>query len=239
MAKKSDSKESKPKYFSFIVISLIAIPISIFILLKIFNLFSVTERMLFWFFAASSQSMAAMFAVVGVFAVFRFQAQENKLRNLYELFKNWIGLRQSQLYPLQDRKKWDVFIMENDRNLLVETGWDTTLWKDESVLEMGKGILNAIQSSNINKGVVRALKERIVEIEYQEKSRNNIQESMKIPMLAILVSFMLSTISLVLTVKISCSIAGFVIVMVMLAMIAFSVISVYKYINFVIILGRA
>ncbi len=232
MTKKSDSKEPKPKYFSFIVILSIAILISPFILLKIFNHFTITERMLFWFFAASSQSMAAMFAVVGVFAVFRFQTQENKLRNLYDWFKSWIELRKPQLQPLMDSKKWSAWIMENDRNLLVETGWNTMLWKDEIVLEMGKGILNAIKLPDVDKGIVRALKERIVEIEYQEKRRIDILKSMKTPMLAILISFMLSTISLVMTVKISCSIAGFLIVMVMLAMIAFSVISVYKYIRF-------
>ena len=120
---------------------------------------------------------------------------------------------------------------------MVETGWDTSWGKDETDLEMGYGILDVIQFPYINRGIVKAMKLRISEIEYQENRRNLILDSMKIPMIAILASFMLSTISLVLTVKISCSFAGYVILMVMLVMIAFSVICVYKYIRFSISMG--
>ncbi len=225
MTKKSDS--NKPKYFGFIVILSIALLITIFTILKISNYFTVTERMLFWFFAASSQSMAAMFAVVGVFAVFRFQAQENRLKNLYEIFKNWS--------------------MNYDFGIAIKDHPNT--WKDNKISEFGRSWLDSILELVETKGkdssdktdmyfFVDPLRVNVEEIEYHEIIRNDILKSMKTPMVAILSSFMLSTVSLVMTVKISCSIAGFIILMVMIAMIAFSVISVYKYIMFSTSLGR-
>lgn len=237
MTEKSDS--NKPKYFGFIVILSIALLISIFILLKILNYFTITERMLFWFFAASSQSMAAMFAVVGMFSVFRFQAQENRLRNLIDIFKNWVHEWIEILNTImrRDNKGVDrVFRKKKDR--IFERDPIPSLWKDNIVVEMGKGMLKSIHADRANDPMVIQLRERIEEIEKHQKIRNNIIVSMKIPMLAILISFMLSTVFLALTVTLSNSIAGFVILMVMLAMIAFSVISVFKYIMFSISLGR-
>ena len=102
---KNNSDKDKPKYFSFRVISSIVLLILVFVFFKEYNLLTITEKMFFYFFSASAQSMAAMFAVVGVFAVFRFQAQENKLRNLYELFKSWIERRKSGLKRVIDGEK--------------------------------------------------------------------------------------------------------------------------------------
>ncbi len=188
MAKKSDNKEPKPKYFSFSVISSIVLLILVFVFFEEYNLFTTTEKMFFYFFSASSQSMAAMFAVVGVFAVFRFQTQENKLRNLYDLFKNWVRQEQDALARFTGREidngEWvirsgNVNVVERDRNPL--------FWKDSQVLEMGKGMLKLVHPNLAKNWEVKDLRDKLEEIEIQEEIRNRILKSMKIPMLAILI----------------------------------------------------
>ncbi|NQT28589.1 MAG: hypothetical protein HQ570_03225 [Candidatus Omnitrophica bacterium] len=42
-----------------------------------------TENALFYFFSALAQSMAALFAVVGMFAVYRLQIQENIIKEVF------------------------------------------------------------------------------------------------------------------------------------------------------------
>lgn len=234
-----NSAKNEPVYFNFRVFLSIVLLISIFILLKILNLLTITEKMLYYFFSASAQSMAAMFAVVGVFAVFRFQAQENKLRNLYDVFKLWFKSWENLLAILCGRKiqggRW--YSQPDDVNIY-EREWNPSIWRDDEFVEMMKKLLNQIQKDKVKSDMANDWRKRIEEIEKHEKRRNDILESMKIPMLAILISFMLSTVSLALTVTLSNSIVGFVILIVLLAMIAFSVISVCKYIRFCISLVR-
>lgn len=52
--------------------------------------YKIEKESFFWFFSATSQSMAALFAVVGMFGVFRYQIVNERLRNLYEVLKQKI-----------------------------------------------------------------------------------------------------------------------------------------------------
>jgi uncharacterized integral membrane protein len=71
--------------WTFIIVSAILI---VFLPLFYFtNLLLIEEKMLFWLFSATSQSMAALFAIVGMFSVFRYQDIQNRLRNKIDVLK--------------------------------------------------------------------------------------------------------------------------------------------------------
>ena len=70
---------------------ILTISLLAFIALYIFYSDMIEREMLFWFFAATSQSMAALLAIIGMMAVFRYQDMQMRLRNLYDSIKKYIA----------------------------------------------------------------------------------------------------------------------------------------------------
>lgn len=178
--------------------------------------------MLFWFFASTSQSMAALFAVGGVFAAFRFQAQEHKLRNLYDVYIKWFDDWQQDM----------------------GTEFDTRLWKDNQISSLGKDIVKERRKHIANakskdiaiypqlEGLIDGLEVRVNEIVYHEKKRNVVLQSVKLPMLVILITFMISIGSLPLASYFSRNCSGLTILIITLVLITFSLSSVFTFIVF-------
>jgi len=222
MGKKANYKITKPKYLSFSSIIFVILIVGLFIILKKFICFH--GDMLFWFFASTSQSMAALFAVGGLFAVFRFQAQEAKLRNLYDVFKEWCSI-----------DKGTPFFGEDYR---------PDLWKDDQVVSIGRKAVEKRQKDiddakkegkDMEKDLektVESMKNRINEIEDHEKIREVVLKGVKLPMLVILITFMISIGSLPFTSYISKNWLGLIILILTMALITYSIWCVFTYIRF-------
>jgi len=222
MGKKANFEITKPRYFSFWSIFFVLLVVVLFTVLRKFVCFH--GDMLFWFFASTSQSMAALFAVGGVFAVFKFQAQEAKLRNLYDVFKEWCSI-----------DKGSPFFGEDYR---------PDLWKDDQIVSIGRKAVEKRQKEiddakkegrDVGRGLektVDSMKNRINEIEDHEKKRNVALKSVKLPMLVILITFMISIGSLPFTSYISESLLGLIILILTMALITYSMCCVFTFIRF-------
>ena len=222
--KKTDYETTKPSYLNFWSILFVLSVVGIFIILRKFLCFH--GDMLFWFFASTSQSMAALFAVGGVFAVFRFQAQEAKLRNLCDVYKKWImeDLRYS-FFPFHEQPE---------------------SWKDDQIVSIGrktvkerrKSFAEAREKGDIDNQLkadekkIDSIEERINEIENNKKKRNIILKSVKLPMLVILITFMISIGSLPFTSYVSKSFLGLIILILTMALITYSIWCVFTFIRF-------
>ncbi len=218
MRKKIDYETTKPGYLSFWSILFVLSVVGIIIMLRKFVCFH--GDMLFWFFASTSQSMAAMFAVGGVFAVFRFQAQEAKLRNLYDVYKKWF---------------------EDIRMSIELSGYDHLYWKDNQIVSKGRELVKerrefimsrSIEKSSLFVKGVDELEERLDEIENNEKKKDAVLKSVKHPMLVILITFMISIGSLPFTSYISKSFLGLSILILTMALITYSIWCVFTFIRF-------
>jgi len=171
----------------------------------------IKKEMLFWFFASCSQSMAALFAVIGMFAVFRYQDMQNRLRNLYDSLKNKFSSGQ-----------W----ITHFRNEIPQS------WEDSAILDKVNDILRD-RKDDLPEIIINNLDVSSVVIKSHEDVRNNIIKFAKVPMSSILITFMLSIFSLLFT-KAYFSLfflnyLGFAILLTTLLSITFSMLSVFKY----------
>jgi len=221
--KKTDHETTKPRYLSFWSILFVLSVVGIIIMLRKFVCFH--GDMLFWFFASTSQSMAALFAVGGVFAVFRFQAQEAKLRNLIDGFKYWAQVALRHKYFREFPEQWkddEVVIIGREARQQLQEEIDR-LRKDNGSDE------ETIKEKEVD---VKVIKTRIDEIDDNEKKRNGVLESVKRPMLVILITFMISIGSLPFTSYISESLLGLIILILTMALITYSMCCVFTFISF-------
>ena len=221
--KKTDYETTKPKYLSFWSILFVLSVVGLFIMLRKFVCFH--GDMLFWFLASTSQSMAALFAVGGLFAVFRFQAQEAKLRNLYDVFKEWI--MEDGRYGYFDERP--VFWIDNQ---IVSSG--------RKAVKKHRDRINKEKNKKGDKNVhlkkqekdITSIEERIDDMDCHERIRKVALKGVKLPMLVILITFMISIGSLPFTSYISKNWLGLMILTITLALITFSLMSVYTFIRF-------
>ena len=177
----------------------------IFFLLYFRNPTIIGKETLFWLFASTSQSMAALFAVAGVFAVFRFQAQENKLRNLYDSHKKRFSTH-----------NWNAYI--GDKN--------AEFWSDSEFLDKAKKVLGKTPIKTIKKKI----QEIISEIEKQEDIKNKILTMLIIPLFAVSSTFFTSIAFIPLSIQLVNKMIGLIVVFIMLGLVLFSITSIFKYI---------
>jgi len=183
------------------------IVLGVTLLFYFMNVLVIEKDMLFWLFGATSQSMAALFAVVGMFAVFRYQDMQTRLRNLYDSLKirftetNWVKyFGQTEAYS----------------------------WDDFAVVPRAKHHLEE-KESKLPKVIKRDLGIDIKLIENHELVRNNIRIYARTPLTAILITFMLSIISLPSSAYLSESCLGLAVLIIMMILITFSMTSIFKY----------
>lgn len=167
----------------------------------------IEEKMLFWLFAATSQSMAALFAIVGMFAVFRYQDIQNRLRNKIDVLKS--------------RFKSDDWI----RFFGIT---DPDCWDDSMIIDKAKEKLKEKESESSHM-FYNNLEVDILVIKSNMETRNYIRIIAGIPMISILMTFIMSIFSLPFTVCLSENCLGLVILILILLLITSSMISVFKY----------
>ena len=167
----------------------------------------IEEKMLFWLFAATSQSMAALFAIVGMFAVFRYNDIQNRLRNRIDVLKN--------RFKSED---WIRFFGRTDADC-----WDDSIIVDKAKEKLKK---KGAEDPHV---IYNNLDVDIVVIESHMETRNYIRVIASIPMISILLTFMISIFSLPFTVCLSKNCLGLVILIIILVLITSSMISVFKY----------
>lgn len=205
---KRNIKVNKKAYlWNLCIFILLLILISIFLLLYFRKLLTIEKNMFFWLFAATSQSMAALFAVVGMFAVFRYQDIQTRLRNLYDVLKEKFYLLEwEQFFGMTEARTWDDSIIVN---------------RAEALLKEKK--------SDSSHRAWHNLEVDIIVIKSHERVRKNILKYTKTPMILILITFMLSIISLPFTECLSKNFWGVVILISLLVFITFSMLSIFRY----------
>lgn len=167
----------------------------------------IEEKMLFWLFAATSQSMAALFAIVGMFAVFRYNDIQNKLRNKIDVLKN--------RFKSED---WIHFFGRTDAD------W----WDDSIIVDKAKEKLNEKEGASPHL-IYNNLEVGIKVIKSNMETRDYIRFIAGVPMISILMTFIISIFSLPFTVCLSKNCLGLVVLIVILVLITSSMISVFKY----------
>ncbi len=198
--------EDKVCIWAFILLS--AILLAFLPLFYFKGLLLIEEKMLFWLFAATSQSMAALFAIVGMFAVFRYQDIQNRLRNRIDALK--------EKFQSGNWRSFFGAYMES-------RGWD-----DSEIVYKAKEKLREKEEESTHR-IYNNLEHDIIEIESHENTRNFVRIYAKIPMISILITFMISIFSLPFTVFLSGKCIGLGILIVIFELITFSMISIFKY----------
>lgn len=202
----------EPSYFSYKIYIAGIFVVLVCCILYYFNILEIKKEMLYWSFAATAQSMAALFAVTGIFAIFRFQIHDSKLKHLKEM------LRQKVL---------------NDSTWLSCFGKDSRTWRDEEIVEIIEKRLNKAKIKRGCEGIAEKMNFRIQQIIFHENIREKILTSLKIPMSITLFTFILAIFFLVITKFASENKwIALIVVIIMLEFTVFSVNCIYNYIKF-------
>ncbi len=173
----------------------------------------IEREMLFWFFAATSQSMAALLAIIGMMAVFRYQDMQMRLRNLYDSIKGYISGGEILHY----------FSNQNPAS-----------WEDSTIVSRVKELIKN-KPDNLPEQIENNLDVSVIVMESHERLRGDIVELAKPPVLTILITFMVSVFS-ILFVNIFFSqyhlnLIGLIITLFMIVLITSSILFIVKYIN--------
>lgn len=194
-------------YYSKILI-IVFIEITTILIIYLSNKLQINKEMLYWFFSTTAQSMAALFAIIGVFAVFRYQLQENKLRNLYDSLKKRF-LLPSWIYHFG------------------VTGAES--WKDSVIADRAEELLE-MKESRLPHNIKFNIKMDVLYIRHHEKARHSVLTKAKIPLVAVLITFVLSIIFISFIESILKNVIALIILMFMMALITFSMIDLFYYI---------
>lgn len=202
---------NKSDFFNLYFLIPVLIVLAIFFFIYLTNNLAIEKNMLFWFFAATSQSMAALFAVVGMFVVFRYQYLQTILRHQIDVLRNNFFT-----------KEWKGFFGRFNTSILTDS---ELLSKSENLLKDKKEESSHRAYNNLSVSVLV--------IRSNEKVRDNIKALAKIPMIAILITFLISVFSLLITnVYFSiCSVNSFglAIILTMLILVTFSMSSIFRF----------
>jgi len=190
-----------------IMLIIVFIEITAILIFYQLDILQINKEMLYWLFSSTAQSMAALFAVVGMFVVFRLESIKTKLRNCYDLLK----LKFSS-------NGWIYYF-----GLI-----NADCWHDDNILSCAEYRLDE-KKDRLSGNIKNDLQASIIEISHLEKARDNVIFTAKIPLLAVLITFVLSIIFISFTESISKNVIGLIILILILALITFSVIGLFYY----------
>jgi len=161
---------SKTKKKMFLICLIISISeIVLIILLNISGLLCLKPEDFKWFLSASSQSMAALFGLIGMFIIFKVEIINNKLNNCYDTL----------------RKK---FKSSNWVHYFGTTEADS--WHNDEIVGKAKYYLNSI--TNIPDNIRNDIECSIAEINSLKESKKKIVKEFKTPLLFIVSSLLIS-----------------------------------------------
>lgn len=202
---------NKNDFFNLYFLIPLLIVLAIFFFIYLTNNLAIEKNMLFWFFAATSQSMAALFAVIGMFVVFYYQNFQTILRHkFYILRKNFLS------------EEWRIFFGIVDVEIL----------SDSEILQKADNLLKDKKEESSHRAYNNLLVFVLV-IKDNRRIMDNIKTRARIPMIAILLTFLVSIFSLLLiNVFFSiCSINSFgsAVILIMLVLIIYSMVSIFRF----------
>ena len=197
----------KSIYWYMLIFVLIAIEIVTILITYFQGLLKLEKEMLFWLFAATSQSMAALFAVVGMFSVFRLETIQSKLRNRYGLLI---------------RK----FLSDVWMHYFGDIGADR--WHDNDIKKKAEYYLS-LKEERLPAAMKNDLQRSIIEISHFEHSRDKFPKRARNPMVAIFFTFMMSVLFLPFSNSLSDNLFGLGSLIILVTFISFSMINIYGY----------
>lgn len=198
---------NKSEFFNlYFLVSLLSVLAILFSLYLTKNLL-LEKNTFLWLFSATSQSMAALFALVGMFAIFRYQFLEARLKNLYESLKRKFS-----------SNEWKEHFGETDA-----ASWEDSLVaaKAENLLTEKKEELPAIIENNLDVDIVI--------IKLTEDAKVHILSDTKILLTSVFITFMLSVVSIPCSGYISKNFFGFLVLLILLLLITFSMTNIFRY----------
>ena len=201
-------KMNKKTYLYYMrIVLIILMETAVILILYLTNILKLEKEMLYWLFAATAQSMAALFAVVGMFAVFRFHNLSHALRNLYDTLKAHFAT-----------EDWKRYFGEQNPEC----------WEDPIVIDRAKDLLKNRRDDLPDK-IENNLRVSIIIIRSHERAINNVLKRAKVPLIAILITFIITIFSISLTDPISNQVAGLIVFIMTIALISFSMINLFYY----------
>jgi len=202
---------NKNDFFNLYFLIPLLIVLAIFFFIYLTNNLAIEKNMLFWFFAATSQSMAALFAVVGMFAVFRYQNFQTILRHQFDIL----------------RKNFLSVAWQNSFGIV-----NVNILSDSEILQKADNLLKDKKEESSNRAY-NNLSVSVLVIKDNKRIMDNIKTRARIPMIAILLTFLVSIFSLLLiNVFFSiCSINSFgsAVILIMLVLIIYSMVSIFRF----------
>ncbi len=182
--------------------------VSLMVIFFLYCCLRINETLLFWLFSATSQSMAALFAVIGMFAVFRHEYLSGVVRNNINVLKaNYKTKEWRDFFNLrEDPDCWEDSIVVSKSEELLENKKDETPHVYYNNAEVSTAILKS------NQEVLRFL-----------------PVYTRIPMLLVLITFMVSIISIPFTSILAKNMAGLIIVNLLLLFVVLSLLSILRY----------
>lgn len=176
----------------------------------------IKKEMLFWLFSSLSQSMAAIFAVVGMFAVFRFQNLNEHIRHEIQILRNQLDVNEysKAMNEINHRTFTDSELINQLKKIL------------QDILQDKEEDSNSIYYNNIDVSVLV--------IEHNVQVRDYTKKFAMIPIVAIFITFIFSAISLLFvsncfSLNGTINSLGFIIIIITLFLAIISMVSVLRY----------
>ena len=150
---------------------------------------TIEKESLYWFFSATAQSTAAMFAVVGMFVLFRHRLLSENVGNLKGILKGlFVSNDGIRLYGDIKAAQWlDSEVLDKSRELLEQ---EKSKERPRPLSDELKGLLNRIEAT---------IKETIL----NQAKRTVVLSAAKFPLIAMLITFMISILCLPFSDKLS------------------------------------
>jgi hypothetical protein len=181
---------------------------SLIVILSLCCCLRIDETMLFWLFSATAQSMAALFAVIGMFAVFRHEYLGGVVRNNIDVLKANFKT-----------KEWrEFFNLEENPDC----------WEASTVVSKIKELLEKKKERSPHLYYNNAEVSNLV-LESNQEVLKFLPIYTRVPMILVLITFLISIISIPFTSMLAVNIAGLIILMVLLPCIILSLFTIYRY----------
>jgi hypothetical protein len=153
-------------------------------------MFLIDENTLRYFFSTIGQSMAALFAVGGIFAIYRFQFLESQYSSAVRSFREFYRRRIALVTIPEGTPAYSAGKIENDRLMAEFDANEANEWLDKDILS----ILLCENKKNPNDiGILDYCYYFINIIE----ARTTIAKQLKCPMVLIVINFLISILLLI------------------------------------------
>ena len=142
-----------------------------------------------YFFSTIAQSMAALFAVGGIFAIYRFQFLESQVSSAVKSFREFYRRRISHVPAPKGMPAYSAGKLENDRLIAEFNANEANEWLDKDILSI---LLNENKRNPDDIGILDYCYFFIKIVE----ARTTITKKLRCPMILIVINFLISNLLL-------------------------------------------